>query len=149
MSKEVNKHVEFFKTNMFLEAAKYLGEDNLEDIFLVKALGIMGEVPYAEGQLIFGKYRLIIEWDLKHHSNIEGKTDTEKEEYIKNHTDELFEKYAYKHSDYIYVLNIAMEGYTDVRFECTFKAFKASRIKLFFPVIQLFIAKALTDTMEK
>lgn len=138
--------VEILKTNMVLEALKFRDAKNLT---VEEAFGIMGEVPYAEGQLIFGKYRLIIEWDLAHHSKIEGKTSTEKEEYIKKHADELFEKCVYKHRDYIYVLNVAMEGYTDVRFECTFEAFKASRIKLFLPIIQLFIVKSLTDTMEK
>lgn len=150
MSKEVNKYVEYFKTNMFLDAEKYVGEENIGRISPVTALGVMGEIPYAEGQLIFGKYRLIIEWDWHWHSpiKIEGKTDEDYEEYIKKNVNKLFKECIHKYCDYVYVLNVAMDGYADIRSKCTFNDFKASRIKLFLPLIQLFITKALTDTMN-
>lgn len=146
---EINKYIEFFKTNMYLDAAKYVGEENIGSISPVTALGVMGEVPYAEGQLIFGKYRLILEWDWKSPIKIEGKTNEGKEEYVKIHTDELYMKYICRHSDYVYTLNVAMDGFTDVRFEYSFNTYKALAIKIFMPVIQLFIAKALSDTMEE
>lgn len=149
MSKEINKYIEIFKTNMFLDAAKYVGEENIGNVSPVIALGVMGEVPYAEGQLIFGKYRLILEWNWKSPIKLKGKTCKDMEEYIKTHTEELYTKYVCKHSDYVYTLNVAMDNFPDVKFEYSFNTFKALAIKNFMPIIQLFIAKALTDTIEE
>lgn len=115
--------IEQVKRNEILDALKSRDYSSLS---LKEAFGVISEYPDAIGQLIFGKYRLIITWSSGSSKSI------------------------CKSEDYIYTLNIASEdNYGNFNWE-SMKSKELLTRQLFYymPLIQRFVVDALTDTID-
>lgn len=145
----MNELIERFGKNEVLDALWYCNvmHINITNVPLKAMLGIAGEVG-GIGQLIFGRYRLIVIYDKKREGlhNLFSSDESIKD-HIAHSLDRAFEAALCKHLPYIYILNIAS---TD-----NFGAFSLSKekdlvekqLKLYMPIIQKFMIDALTDKL--
>lgn len=148
-----NKYVEKFKDSFVIDVQRLLQRIGMENVFeslnIDDILGVRGQISSFEGQLLFGKFRLVLAWDkqlggLYQHFNC----DEEMSAYIKNHIEEAFCMGVKKYADYIYILNIATVedfGNFDVTKD---KNLIGKQIETFMPVISKFMIDALTDSFS-
>lgn len=148
-----NKYVETFKDSFVIDIQRLLQRIGMENTFdslnVGDILGIRGDISDFEGQLLFGKFRLVLAWDnqlggLNEHFN----SDEEMSAYIKNNVEKAFYMGVKKYADYIFVLNIAtVETYGN--FDVTKdKNLIRKQINTFMPVISKFMIDALTDSFS-
>lgn len=144
----MNKLIETFKRNELLEAQYYQSIAG-KDMCLYDMLGVVRDIPSHIGQLIFGKYRLVLTYNYPFAlSGLSFSSIDEQRNYINNNIDDVFVNYVQKYDDYIFTLNISS----------TFASICPSRqdelkyhfdvcLSLFSPIIQKFMVDALTDNL--
>ena len=155
----MNQYVETLKRNEVLDSLRLMKAFNLnpETLELKDSLGIIGDVIGNEGQLIFGKFRLVLVWDSKYgglqdsnkYCSSEKTSDDMIRDDILHNTEECFYKAVKKFADYVYVLNISSASDIIV-FNLNSKHSKElinQQITTFLPIIQKFIVDALTDDL--
>lgn len=139
------------KQNTVLNALWYAekwGYDK-NNIKLCDIFGPGSEIPGNIGQLIFGKYRLILvytgqEYSLASHFE----SDEVMQDFINKNIDNLFRKIIKKHDDYIYTLNvITVTELNDYHNRFILKPYIQHALDVFMPIIQKFMVDALTDNL--
>ena len=119
----MNKIVELIKRNEVLDAIRLAGDRKLS---IKEYLGVVGDYNNAIGQILFGKYRLIIVWG--------GDTPIG----------------LSKSNEYIYVLNIISEEcYSNFNWKGEWaKTLLNNQLSQYMPIIQKFMVDALTDSLN-
>lgn len=148
--KNMNKLIEKFKRNELLDAEWFcnLFGKNVEDLPLKDALGPFGNIKVI-GQLIFGKYRLLLIYDKVSEGLHQLFTsDAEMKDYILQDTEKAFYSAINTQDDYVFSLNIAStEDFGAFDLENA-KDLLNKQLLIFIPIIQKFIVNALTDTFK-
>jgi len=157
----MNKYVEALKDNRVLDIIKARGtlEDiptgNLEDYMVV----VTGDFDYI-GQIVVGKYRLVIVWGGDYSNRLndghpetmggDRSTDMRMRNYIHNNVEKAFVQSVDRYDDYIYVLNIATyECFGNFAWGVGWsKELLNQQLNTFMPIIQKFMADALTDSLK-
>lgn len=157
-------YVKILKDNRVLDIIKARGtvEDlsisSLED-YLVKIEGRIEHTGEYIGQITVGKYRLIIVWGGDFSEKLHNydapilygrEADEGIREYVPNNVETAFYQAIDKYDEYIYVLNIATQECFG-RFSWTKgwpKDLLNQQLNTFMPIIQKFMADALTDSLE-
>lgn len=147
----MNKMIETFKRNELLDAEWFcnLFNKNVEELPLKDALGPYGNIKLI-GQLIFGKYRLLLMYD----KDLEGlhrlfTSDKKMKDYILQNIDEAFQSAVKIQDEYVLMLNIAStENFGAFDWKHA-EGILNTQLYIFMPIIQKFIADALTDRLEE
>lgn len=145
--------VEVTKQNTVLNALWYAerwGYDK-ENIKLCDIFGPGTDIPGYIGQLIFGKYRLVLIYTGQGYS-LASHFDSDKEvhDFISENIDALFGRVIKKHADYIYTLNVvSVEELNDLHNRQLNKLYIKKAFTIFMPIIQKFMVDALTDSLEE
>lgn len=148
-----NFYVEKFNDNFILDVERLLNTvapDSINSLTLKDLFGIRGDYIGSIGQLLIGKYRLILTWDKEYNglSSAFSTTD-ELENYIKDHFEQAVHRSLKKDTDYIYILDISTaEDYGNFPWRDGWaKNLLNKQLSIFMPIIQKFIADAMTDTL--
>lgn len=142
--------VEVTERNEVLDAiwySKVFGKD-IDNLSFADMLGIAGRLK-SIGQLVFGKYRLILIWDKTVsglHNNFSS--DEEIKHYITTDIDSAFTTAIDLFEPYIYILNIAsVENYGALSLKRD-KDLLKHQLSIYLPVIEQFMLKAFTDNIS-
>lgn len=150
MVRSMNKLVEKFKRNELLDAEWFcnLFGKNVEEIPLRDALGPFGNIKLV-GQLIFGKYRLLLIYDKQSEGLHQLFTsDVEMGDYILQDTEKAFYSAIKMQNEYVFSLNTAStENFGAFNWKDA-KDLLSKQLQIFMPIIQKFMADALTDTLQ-
>lgn len=143
--------VENFGRNEVLDAIWYtsiLGKD-IEDLTVRDILGPVGDLN-SIGQLIFGKYRLVLACSNQEPSLADHfSTDKELADFIQKNKDELPVLALKKYSDYIYVLNVKTVQYNhDLHNRFITREQLTDALTVYMPLIQKFMIAAITNTLK-
>lgn len=146
----MNKLIEKFKRNELLDAEWFcnLFGKSMEELPLRDALGPFGNIKLV-GQLIFGKYRLLLIYDKKSEGLHQLFTsEAEIKDYILQDTEKAFYSAIKIQNEYVFSLNIAStEDFGAFDWENA-KELLNKQLLIFMPIIQKFIVDALTDTFK-
>lgn len=162
----MNKFVEILKDNRVLDVIKARGtvEDlpiaHLQDYMVRIEKGNFEHIGEYLGQITAGKYRLIIVWGGDFSERLRdcdapmlyGKEEDERiRKYIPNNVEIAFYQAIDKYDDYIYVLNIAThECFGNFSWaEGWSKDLLNQQLDTFMPIIQKFIADAVTNSLTE
>lgn len=143
--------IELTKRNEVLDALWYsqIFNKNIEDLPAKDIFGAAGEVLDI-GQLIFGKYRLV----LIYNKTVSGlytrySSDDELRDYIDNHLSTAFKEAIIPYKPYIYTINLAsVTNYGAFSWEKSGDLLER-QLSIFMPIIKEFMVRAVTDTIEK
>lgn len=143
----MNRYIESFKHNEVLDALRIKPDGNFT---VQEGLGYIVEIPQAIGQLIFGKYRLVLVCDMEEEHLSEGfESDNALASYIQDNCYAIYDKYIKKYSDYVYTLNtVPVKAHLDSRYYYKLLEHIGNDIKPYMPIIQMFIANALADNIN-
>lgn len=146
----MNKLVEITGHSEALDAEWFcslLGKDT-SSLSIRDCLGAVGDILDV-GQLIFGKYRLVIIYDKQQFGLFSFfSSDKRVGDYIFNNTESAFYEAIKEHSPGIYVLNIAsVENFGAFDWKNA-KDLLNKQLQIFMPIIQKFMADALTDSLK-
>lgn len=143
--------VEVFQRNEVLDAIWYCDclEKNVSDLSVRQLLGIVGDFPII-GQLIFGKYRLLITWGNTVSLSNNFQSDKSMRDSILRDPKLYFLKSIYKKEDYIYILDITtVENFGAFCWKREWaKNLLKQQLVTFLPIIQEFVTDAITDTLD-
>jgi hypothetical protein len=146
-------YVEKFKDSFILDVERLLNivaPSSINSLTLKDLSGIRGDYLSSIGQLLIGKYRLILTWSKEYNGlSCDFSTTEELENYIKDHFQEAVYRSLRKDTDYIYILDISTsEDYGDFPWKGDWaKNLLNKQLSIFMPIIQKFIADAMTDTL--
>lgn len=146
----MNNLINITKRNEILDAIWY-GKVYGKDLSSISLKDMMGPVRdiLDIGQLLFGKYRLVLIYD-KRKEGLHSLFPADKDiaEFISNHIEEAFKKAITEYEPYIYVLNIAsVENFGAFTWEKAGDLLN-KQLNIFMPIIQKFIVVAMTDTIS-
>lgn len=147
-----DKYVELLNDNFILDIKrllKVLGkEDSFKDLRLYDVLGVMGDYPSAIGQILMGKYRLILTWDKCDGLSSRFSSDKDLQEFIKEYLEEAYHLAIKQQTDYIYTLDISqVENYPNFPLNKE-KELVGKQMTVFMPIICRFMVNAFTDNLE-
>lgn len=146
----MSKLVEITGHNEALDAEWYcnLFGRGISSLSIRDCLGVAGDVLDL-GQLIVGKYRIVIIYDKEKYGLHQLlPSDDKMEKYIQSNLSDAFNNAVILYQEGIYLLNIvSVENFGAFDWKNA-KDILDRQLKIFMPIIQKFIVDALTDTLK-
>lgn len=143
--------IESLGRNEVLDAIWYsnIFGKNVEDLTIKEILGPIGDLN-SVGQLILGKYRLVLIFDNQEPSLADHfSSNGELVDFIQINTDTLYPSALKKYSDYVFTLNIkTVQCNHDLHNKYLTKDYLKEGLTIYIPLIQEFMIRAITDTLK-